>query len=76
MLRLAGGLAAAWLLFVAWLDFHHALFPKTTIGGLKILAGGALVFFAIALAGTASARLFRRIGNAVRGSKRGAARDP
>lgn len=46
--RIAGGLAAAWLIFVVYLDIQHALFPKTTIGGLEILAA-ALILLVLAI---------------------------
>ena len=58
-LRVAGGLALIWLIFVVFLDIQHALFPKTTLGGLKILAAALIIFALVRFIGIMTARLCR-----------------
>ncbi len=48
-----------WLIFVVFLDIQHALFPKTTIGGLKILAAALIIFALVSFIGIMAARLCR-----------------
>jgi uncharacterized membrane protein len=63
-------LSMIWLIFVVYLDIQHALFPKTTIGGLKILAAALILFALVRFMGNLSARLYRLLtGNR---NKRGA----
>ena len=69
-LRVVSGLAIVWLIFVVYLDIQHALFPKTTISGLKILAAAFITSVLVRFMGNLTARLCRLfIGNR---NKRGA----
>jgi len=60
-LRIASGIAIIWLVFVVFLDVQHALFPKTTIGGLEILAAALILFVLVRFIGTLAARLCRSL---------------
>ena len=57
--RIAGGLAVIWMGFVLYLDYRYALFPKTTVGGLKILAGAAILYVPGRILWMLAARLWR-----------------
>ncbi len=57
-LRILGGLATMWIIFVVFLDIRHSLFPKTTIGGFIILTFALLGFALIGLVVTLAVRVF------------------
>lgn len=47
LLRTSVGVSLAWLVFVLVLDIFYGMFPRVTIGGLKIVAFSWIVMLVI-----------------------------
>ena len=58
-IRVAGGLALIWLIFVVFLHIQHGLFPRTAIGGLKMLAAASIIIVLVKFMGLLTPWLWR-----------------
>jgi len=60
VVKILVSLSIAWLAFVLILDFYYAMFPRVSLGGVKILASAWAIYLLLLAVGRLPGMLVRK----------------